>query len=380
MRNGCQAAICLIGVCLALVGCNQGRVRTNISTELPATLGLRGFRDAPLLEATIDGIGPVAVVLDTGSTACVVSPELAAQLTGPVRPSRRRIVNAEGSETQVEAQTTIQTLSLGAISFERVDAIVADLSELTRAYGEPIHAIIGYPVFRELPLTIDFARRTVSIESARVGSAERVPVVDSQLPVVRAEIAGQEVNVLIDSASSSGWAVPMEQIDFQPGSRRSKRVLMIDGASVVTDGRLNGVARLGNLTFTQPFVETTRGTPRVGVRGLGSLRVTFDQVQGVVWLEQVRAEANEPHRGIGAELRALPQTWELWSVEPGLPAHQIGLRDGERILAVDGFRVGEIAPAELAERIQRAGRIRLDVMRGGVIEQIYVPVVSLERR
>lgn len=379
MRVRCQAAIGLMGACLTLIGCHRDAVRSNISAEMPILLHVRGFRDAPLLEAIIDGIGPVTAVLDTGSTTCAVSWDLAPQLARPVRPSRRTIVNAEAGTVQVEAETTIQTLRLGEVVFEHVDAIVTDLSGLTQAYGEPIHAIIGYPVFRELPLTIDFARRTVSIEPARRDAAERLPAVDWQLPVVRAEVAGQPVDVLIDSASSSGWAVPFEDLPFQPGTRRPKRVVMIDGPSTAIEGRLNGVARLAGLSFAHPAAETTQGTPRVGLRGLDTLRVTFDQREGAVWIEQVHTPASMAMRGIGAELRALTQTWELWSVEPGLPADQVGLRDGERVLAVDGFRVGEISAAELSRRIQKAGRVRLEVLRGNGIETIYVPVVWLGR-
>ncbi|MCL4222562.1 MAG: aspartyl protease family protein [Phycisphaerales bacterium] len=344
---------------------------------MPASLPLRGFRDTPLLEARIDGVGPVTVVLDTGSSACVVSPELAEQLPGRTRPTRRMVINAEGQRLEAMGEIPIRRLELGVAVFEEVDAIVADLASLKRAYGEPIAAIVGYPLFRDLPLTIDFAARQVSIESARGG--QRVRVVDSQLPIVAAEVEGHAVEVLIDSGSSSGWAVPIEKIAFEPGSRASKAVLMLGGSSAVEDGRLDGKARIGVMEFDRPVIESTRGLARVGVRGLEGLRVTFDQVNGAVWLERVRELPVQMPRGIGAEFRATGSTWELWSVEPGLPAHQVGLRDGERVLSIDGLRIGQMGTSALHQRMEQAARLRLEVLRPGGVETVWVPIVSLER-
>lgn len=377
MRRICQGLILVLVSSFALLGCAERHVRTNFASEMPACLPLRGFRDAPLLEARIDGVGPVTVVLDTGSSACVISPDLAKQLPGRTRSTRRTVINAEGQRVEAVGEVSIDCLELGVARFEEVDAIVADLSSLKRAYGEPIAAIVGYPLFRDLPLTIDFASRQVSIEPARGG--QRVRVVDSQLPIVAAEVEGHAVEVLIDSGSSSGWAVPVERIAFEPGSRASKLVLMLGGSGTVEDGRLDGKARIGAMEFDRPVVESTRGLARVGVRGLEGLRVTFDQAGGVVWLERVRELPVQPTRGIGAEFRAVGSTWELWSVEPGLPAHQVGLRDGERVLSIDKSRVGQLGTSELRVRMEQAARLRLEVLRPGGVETVWVPIVSLER-
>lgn len=378
MRRFCQGLIVVLVSGFTLLGCGERHVRTNFASDMPAWLPLRGFRDAPLLEAWVDGVGPVTVVLDTGSSACVVSPELAEQLGGRTRATRRTVINAEGQRLEALGEVSIGRLELGVARFEGVEAIVADLSSLKRAYGEPVAAIVGYPLFRDLPLTIDFAARQVSIEPARGG--ERVRVVDRQLPIVAAEVDGQVVEVLIDSGSSSGWAVPTERIAFEPGSRASKPVLMLGGSSTVEDGRLDGKARIGAMEFDRPVIESTRGLARVGVRGLEGLRVTFDQGEGVVWLERVRDLPAQPVRGIGAEFRTVGATWELWSVEPGLPAHQVGLRDGERVLSIDGLRVGQIGVSDLRERMEHAARLRLEVLRAGGVETVWVPIVSVERR
>ncbi|KAA0217443.1 MAG: hypothetical protein DYG94_00490 [Leptolyngbya sp. PLA3] len=377
MRRFCQGLILVLASGFALLGCAPRHVRTNFASDMPAWLPVRGFRDAPLLEARIDGIGLVTVVLDTGSSACVVSPELAEQLAGRVRSTHRTVINAEGHRLEGLGEVSIGRLELGVARFEEVDALVADLSALTRAYGEPVAAIVGYPLFRDLPLTIDFASRRVSIEQARGG--QRVRVVDEQLPIVEAEVGGHAIEVLIDSGSSSGWAVPVERIAFEPGTRASKRVLMLGGSSTVEDGRLDGTARIGAMEFDRPVIESTRGLARVGVRGLEGMRVTFDQAEGVVWLERVRDRPAQATRGIGAEFREAGSMWELWSVEPGLPAHRVGLRDGERVLSIDGFRIGQIGMSEVRERIEGAARLRLEVLRAGGVATVWVPIVSVER-
>jgi len=375
----CQAAILVIVTILVLPGCGSSAARTNLAAHLPAQLSVRGFRDAPLVEVTIDGIGPVVMVLDTGSTVCVLGREVATQLPSPIRSQRRILINAEGQSSEVEHVVRMGTLDFGAVQVHDMDAIVTDVEALSRAFGERIAGVLGYPVFANLLLEVDYASRSVTIVRAPPEGAAAQPSMDSRLPVLRADVAGVLLDILIDTASSGGWALPIERMQLEPGSSGDKRIQLIDGVATVIDGRLDGVIRLGEIEFDRPLVESTRGTARAGARALDGLRITFDHRAGMVYVERVTDAVPGAVRGIGAELRPLEHTWELWSVQPGLPAHALGLRDGEIVLAVDGMRVDQIDPGALRAHIASAGRVRLDLLRAHGVEPVYVPVVYIAR-
>ncbi len=334
-----------------------------------------------LLQTTVNGHGPYLFLLDTGSSTTVVSQRLIDETGIPVRPHHSVVVDAEGLPVSVAGRARLAEITFGGVSVSGVDAVVMDLGRIERTLGQRIDGIASGSVFHDVTLVIDFHGHQVWVVRGRVDRrvGAVVPLTHSSLAMVPATVAGQKMSILIDSGSSGSWMLPTAGLTTIGQGYEDRMVVLADGVSSRERVRLNGDIRVGKIVFDEPMVEHTQGVPRVGWRALKDFRISIDWRSGVAVLERVGGDDFDgPIRGIGAKLVRTSGRWEVRSVEPGLPAYGAGLRDGERVLAVNGMRADELDSASLAALIQRAGRVRLDVLRSGGVEGVFVPVVYIE--
>lgn len=107
-----------------------------------------------MVPAYVNGRGPHAFVLDTGASATVLSPALAAGL-GIETVAAEPMTGAGGI---LEATVgRVGTLSVGGAVLQEVSIVVADfLSELGRVAGEPIEGVLGYNFLRHFRVTVDY--------------------------------------------------------------------------------------------------------------------------------------------------------------------------------------------------------------------------------
>ena len=87
-------------------------------------------------------------LLDTGSTVTYVTPDLAKRFAVKERkgtpPRTVRVRSASGGEIELPA-ITLQKLTLGRATFERVSALVFDFADFSGHLGLQIDGIIGFP-------------------------------------------------------------------------------------------------------------------------------------------------------------------------------------------------------------------------------------------
>jgi len=117
-----------------------------------------------LVEAFVNGRGPHTFVLDTGASATVLSPGLAAAL-------RIETVAAEpmtGAGGILQATLgRVGSLTVGNAALQDVAVMVADfLDELGRAVGAPLEGILGYNFLRHFRVTLDYPAGTLWLMKA----------------------------------------------------------------------------------------------------------------------------------------------------------------------------------------------------------------------
>lgn len=117
-----------------------------------------------LVPAFVNGRGPHTFVLDTGASATVLSPGLAAALK----------IDTVAAEPMTGAggmlQTTlgrVSSLTVGGAALEDVAVMVADfLADLGSVVGTPLDGILGYNFLRHFRVTLDYPVSTLWLMKA----------------------------------------------------------------------------------------------------------------------------------------------------------------------------------------------------------------------
>ena len=112
-----------------------------------------------LVEAFVNGRGPHTFVLDTGASATVLSPGLAAAL----RIERVAAEPMTGAGGMLQATLgRVSSLTVGNAALEDVTVMVADfLDELGVVVGAPLEGILGYNFLRHFRVTLDYLTGTL---------------------------------------------------------------------------------------------------------------------------------------------------------------------------------------------------------------------------
>jgi predicted aspartyl protease len=107
-----------------------------------------------LVPALVNGSGPHAFVLDTGASATVLSPALAAGLR--LETSAAEPVTGGGGTLQATVGH-VGSLAVGGAELRDVTVMVADfLVELGKVAGAPLEGILGYNFLRHFRVTLDY--------------------------------------------------------------------------------------------------------------------------------------------------------------------------------------------------------------------------------
>lgn len=176
------------------------------STTLPFTM----FDNRIVVQATLDGHGPYAFIVDTGSSSLVVTPAVARALG--LAAQRAGSAYGAGSGSAARSLTRIPNVRLGSLSFRNVDAEVLDLSTIRRAIGFPrLDGIIGYGTLGAYRVGVDMDRQVLTLSRA----ALRIPNTATPTPFtltdglihISAAVNGVHGNFLVDTGDR--WSLTL---------------------------------------------------------------------------------------------------------------------------------------------------------------------------
>jgi hypothetical protein len=157
-----------------------------------------------VVDCKIDGQGPFAMILDTGSPSIAVTPEAAARLGVMVKDAGT--VTGAGNNAAKNGRAAIASLSLGSLTFKNLHADVLDLTEIrTKLHFPRLDGIVGYPVLRQFATFVDADDETITFSRKRPTAPRNAIVTRFKgvLPEIRAVIDGIPGKVLVDSGDRS---------------------------------------------------------------------------------------------------------------------------------------------------------------------------------
>jgi len=341
-----------------------------------------------VVEDAWDKSGPYHFIIDTGSAVTLVSPELAARYGDPRAVTQDeplvRVRGADGGMVLLPP-VTLQRIQLGSARFLYVPALVYDCTDLSAQFGMRIDGSLGFPLFRETVLTLDYPNEGIVLrQRIPEDGIPGEPILfnnPDKIPLIRVSLGDRAFAVLIDSGSSSAF-------DINPvGLSPRYRFGPVDGPTVSTlsgdrrprVGRLDGVLRISSFDVPQPIADETEELSSIGGGILSHFTITFDQRHNQVFFQRDVAEplVIPPLRTAGLSFRKTAAYWKVVGVIPGSPAALAGVAEGDLVSRINGEPVGEWDPVRYERLLASAASVDYAFLKGVRSDVKTLRVVSL---
>lgn len=305
-----------------------------------------------LLEVKWDRYGPYHFLIDTGSSVTLVTPALARRYPGryPVASNapRVRVTDADGHITELPS-ASLGRLQLGEALFEDVPVLLYDCAPLSAHLGVRIDGVLGFPMFRETLLTLDYPGSRVLLRPADATAATPgavIPFDDSRkTPLISLRLGERSFATLIDSGSDAVFSLNPAGLDLHYAlpPRAGPTIGTIGGDRTQQIGRLGESLALGDYVFERPIVDLTDELSAIGGGVLKYFAVTFDQARDRVMFHRDSREpiAMGPRRSAGLSFSKTPAYWRVAGVVPESSAAASGVHLGDLVTRINGEPVAK---------------------------------------
>jgi len=383
------ALLCIL--CLA-TGCTLLRRdptpgRTTLESPLVA-VPVKTVANVLIVELNNDRRGPWRFLLDTGSSVTLVSPEFARRYAAPTTGpglAQVRVRSASGQSTLLTA-VTIRRISLGEARFDRVPALVYDFDGLSAHFGEKIDGVLGFPVFRQTLLTLDYPQSRILLAptggAATLQPGARIAFdTTTKTPLIPIDIDGQTLVALIDSGSDGGLHLNPVGLEtrFAFGPIPGGVIATLAGERPQEIGRLDATLRLGSYTLPKPIADLTDELSSLGGAILKNFVVTFDQNRGDVtfFRESTAPIPSAAQRSSGLGFTKTGAYWRVAAVVPGSPADGQGVQVGDLVVRIDGEPVSDWPLQRFETRVAAAEVLDFAFLDGLLETTRTIPVFDL---
>lgn len=325
--------------------------RTKLDSP-PVILSALTVSNYLVVEAKWDKHGPYHFLIDTGASVTLVSPELAARygVKNPFPPDTPLVrVKSAGGDTALLAPTMLGRLELDGARFEDVQVLVYDCGPLSAHLGMKIDAILGFPLFRETVLTLDYPHSQVLLQRRSATPPHGGSTIafnnDRKTPIIPVRLGDKVFAALIDSGSDRGLSINPVGLDpeFAVAPRQGHTLGTSTGDRTQRVGRLAATLTIGQYALPRPVADLTDELASLGGGVLRNFTVTFDQEHNQVTFQRDNPAPipPEPSRSAGLSFTKLPAYWRVASVVPHSPAAAAGVQPGDLVTRINGEPVAK---------------------------------------
>ncbi len=340
-----------------------------------------------IVETRWERSGPYHFLVDTGSSVTLIAPALAkkfASATPPPDAPRVRVKSADGTVTELPP-ATLRRLELGDATFDEVPVLVYDCAPLTAHLGVKIDGVLGFPLFRETLLTLDYPRSRVVLQPASTNATvpgTTIPLDDTnKTPLIHLRLGDRSLVALIDSGSDAPLSLNPVGLNprFASGPRPGVIVGTLTGDNAPQVGRLADSLGLGDFTLSRPIVDLTDELSAVGGGILKNFTVTFDQQRNRVIFDR---DSHDPIltpslRSAGVSFTKTPAYWRVAGVVPGSPAEAAGIQVGDLVSRINGEPLAKWDFLRYEQLVATADEISLTFLNGTTETEKKIGVFEL---
>lgn len=303
----------------------------------------------------INGQGPFTTAFDTGSSSFMMTSAMAKELHLTPRGALR--VDGFGGKPLDAGVAEVESVQIGGITLLHTAFIVVDVGDF------PIKRAIGCEVLHRFVVKIDYDTHLLTLTRPEKfvyhGNGIVLPLhLYGGTPAVNGAVDGTNGLFTLDTGSGSALTL------FAPFVRaHDLRRKYAAGFTTATGVGLGGVmqaqsVRVGSLalgTAALRHVETNLAVVHgeetsnpdiagnIGETVLKQFNLTFDYTHGQVILEKNKGygKAEDGHAGLALEPQG--REWRVADITPGGAAAQAGIREGDRILQIEGKDAGQLS-------------------------------------
>lgn len=323
-----------------------------IFKEPTTTVPARVIGNLLIVETKWDRHGPYRFLVDTGSSVTHVTPELANRYVAedfPPPPGSLIRVRSSTGESIELPPTTLKQIALGDVTFRYVPAVIYDCATLSAHLGIKIDGILGFPLFRDTLLTLDYPNSRVILAQRQPAPpllpGSTIPFNNpNKTPLIPLQLGETTFFALIDSGSDAPLSLNPIGLDptFAVAPRPGATIGTLTGDHTQQIARLADTVHIGDYAIPRPIVDVTDELSALGGRVLRHFTLTFDQERNQVTFYR---NATQPlqlpqRRTAGLSFTKTPAYWRVAGVIPDSPA-AARVQPGDLVTRINGEPVAQ---------------------------------------
>lgn len=368
-----------LGCALLLASCSaEPKQRTVL--DGPAVIETTQCRDDFLVEVLINGTIPATMLIDTGAPGLMVDFDIAEQIAD-TENEEITFMDAVGNEIAATELGRLSQVQIGALTVFDVEAFAMDLEELSGAMTVDIDGILGFPLFADVLLTLDYPGKQVRVAHGSIDQEESMPMFrEYPVPIIELKLGDTDVPFCIDSGSSHGFSVPGGgPLHYVQDPIPTSAGMALGGIGYIFAARLDDSVTLAGVRYDEPVIEVSTVQPLLGTKILRRYEITFDQRNARVRFVRGDGEPDVVReRGIfslGFIFARIDGEYRVLWVLPDSYAHGL-IKEGDIIVSVNGAQMSEFGCDGLDFSLRDTVIAEVVIHRSADLS-FYLPVVEL---
>ena len=352
---------------------------------IPAEVSSLGL----FVSVLINGQGPFRMLVDTGCTCSMISPEVAAAVEArgvDTGDESDQALNGFGDAIALP-RVLLDSITVGGVQFEGVMAGVVPLEVQSKIDSRELDGLLGYTLFSDLYFALDYPGRKLILSqdwplNLQPVRAELAVKEHSDVPFVSVTLQREVFSVMVDTGASNRLHLQSQataSLDWKVAPRPGMLIAVAGEMGREQVGRLSGFLELGAVKQFEPVVDVGGGSADIGTGLLHSFCLVFHESEDKMWLCSADSGPllSPPVRTIGLSMIAYPGGWRVAGVIPNSPAEEASIRKDDLVTEIEGQPSQGWTRDELQAWMDTHEDVTLKVGAASVEREVHLRVWSL---